>query len=302
MSCTEKQFRVEPANAEFGRRHKTIIDLAAATAAALADTSFKISTKTGDFQPYFDLDGGGTPPTAETGYTLVEVAILSTMNAKAISDAIVAAMNAVLEGGEKAFYAEAVGLTCLCIETFLLGQAKNESADIDSALVITTQTIGSFSDLGCLAEDFDFSPELTETDITCHQEGETPLDKVVTGLTLELELGLLDTSKDRIKELIGQGIGNLDTPVGGSELIGIGSASIGKSSFEIGGELRLVPTKDPLRSWVFPLAVAKINTMSYSGVEKQVLTIGFSVLLDRKVRKEVNFAYFGERDQDVRTV
>lgn len=299
MSCSDKEFRVEAANVEFGRREKTVVDFASATAAALGDTHFLVSSTTVDYYVWFNLDAGGTDPVV-AGRTGVEVAINTADNAKAVVDAIVSALGAVDESGKPAFYVAAVNLTCLCIETFLLGEVLNASADGDTGLTFETQLKGSFSDLGCIAEDYDFSPEITETDITCHQEGETPLDKVVTGFTLDIEIGLLDTSKERIKELIGEGLGQTLTPAGGSELIGLGSASIGKSSFEAGGELRIVPVNDPTRSWVFPLAVAKLSTMSYSGVEKQILTMTFSILLDRKVLNEVNFAYFGERDQVVR--
>lgn len=299
MSCADKQFRVEAANAFFGRRQKTIVDLASATPAGLDGTHLLISSIDTDYYVWFDLDNLSTDP-AIAGRTGIEVDISTGDNAKAMTDALVSAMEAVVEGLDKAFYAESAGLTCASIEVFKLGEAKNTSADGDTGLTVTEQITGSYSDLGCLAEDFDFSPEVSVTDITCHQEGETPLDQVITGFTLEIELGLLDTSKERIKELIGQGIGQTYTPAGGDELIGIGSSSIGKSSFDVGGELRLVPVNDADRAWVFPLAVAKLSSLSYSGVEKQVLTMNFTILLDRKVRKEINYAYCGKVDQNVR--
>jgi len=296
MACGEKQFRVEAANAFFGRRQKTCVDLEGATAVSLDGTSFKISDLTVDYQVWFDLDGGSTPPVPAAGETLVEVDIATGDNVATIAAALKAALDALSDK----FYTEIELGGCVCIEAFELGLAKNDSADVDTGLTITQPIIGSYSDLGCLAEDFDFAPELSEVDITCHQEGETPLDKIITGFSLDVELGLLDTSKERIKELIGEGVGQTYTPGGGSELIGVGSSSLGKSGFDIGGELRLVPTNDPSRTWVFPLAVAKLASISFSAVEKQVLTMTFSVLLDRKVRPEINFAYCGVADQNIR--
>lgn len=298
MACGDKQFRVEAANAFFGRRHKTCVDLETADAVSLDGTSFKVSDLDTDYQVWFDLDNLSTPPTPALGETLVEVDISTGDNVSTIALAVETALEAV--GGGDKFYVEVETGGCVCIEVFALGEAKSASADVDTGLPVETNLVGSYSDLGCLAEDFEFSPEISETDITCHQEGETPIDKIVTGLTLEIELGLLDTSKDRIKELIGEGIGNLYTPAGGTELIGMGSSSLGKSAFDVGGELRLVPVNDASRSWVFPLAVAKLSSLTYSGVEKQVLTMTFSALVDRKVRPEINFAYCGVVDQNIR--
>jgi len=295
MSCGDKDFRVEAANAYFGRRQKTCIDLETATPAGLDGTYFLLSDLNTDYYVWFDLDAGSTDP-AVAGRTGVEVSITTGDNVATMAAALKAALDALTDK----FYSAVELGGCVCIEVFALGLAKNDSLDGDTGLPVTQTTIGSYSFLGCLAEDFEFAPETSEVDITCHQEGETPLDKIVTGMTMEIELGLLDTSKERLKELIGQGIGQTYTPSGGSELIGLGSNSLGKSAFDIGGELQIIPVKDATRAWTFPIAVPKVSSLSYSAVEKQVLNVAFSVLLDRKAKGAVNFAYFGVTGQNVR--
>ena len=299
MACGEKQFRVEPANAFFGRRHKTCIDLEGSSAVALDGKHFLISSVSTDYYVWFNLDDSSTDP-AVAERTAIEVDIALADSALGVAAKLKSAIDAVVSGTDKEFYSDLETGGCVCVETFKLGEANSASADGDTGLKVTTELIGSFSDLGSLAEDFDFAPEVSETDITSHQDGETPIDKVITGFALDIELGLLDTSKERIRELVGQGIGSTYTPTGGTELIGLGSSSLGRSSFDIGGELRIVPVNDASRAFIFPLAVAKLSSLSYSSVEKQVLTMNFSVLLDRKVRPEVNFAYCGEVDQDIR--
>lgn len=299
MACGEKQFRVEPSNIEFGRRHKTCIDLSSAVAVSLDGTSFKISDLDTDYQVWFDLDSGSTAPTPGAGETLIEVDVATGDTVTTMANALKAALETAI-GGEQKFYSYVEAGGCVCIEVFMLGEAKSVGVDVDSGLTIEENTVGSFSDLGCIAEDFEISPELTETDVLCHQEGESPIDKIITGMTLEIEVGLLDTSKERVRDLIGQGVGNTYTPAGGTELIGLGSKTTGKSAFSVGGELRIVPISDRSRSWVFPLSVAKLSSLTYSGTERQVLTMSFSVLIDQKVRPEVNFAYCGEPDQNIR--
>lgn len=301
MACNSRVFKIESANAFFVRRQKSCIDLEGATPAALADTSFVVSSTEASYQVWFNFDGTGAAPTPANGETLVEVAVATGENVKTMAEAVSAAVDALTGAEGKEFYTKIENCECVCIEAFKPGEVLAATADVDTGLPIETQRVGSFSDLGCLAEDFSLETEVETTDITCHQFGSTPVDRIVTGITAEIELGLLDSSPERFKDLVGQGIGGTCTPVGGTELVGLGSGSLGKSAFDVGGELRFVPVGNEDDAYIFPLAVPNFSSISFSATESQVMTVTFSILLDQCTKEQINFFYRGKPDQDVRT-
>lgn len=293
-----------PRDLYLGQFACTCLDFSGVDRSTLGGTSLTLSSLTDQYYVWFNVDGGSVDPGgAGTG---IEITIDTTKSlSEDLKDAL-AEIDAVVDGdGNYVFLSNTNGSKLeICVNC--IGEAAQATADVDTGLSIDF-TQGYGEKLGCTENDLEFSSEINELEVTCHQTGSVPVDVLANGVNASLSVTLLDVGKERLKLLLEKGVGGSFTPSNGTEeVFGLGTGIVGQSLQSLGSFLILHPVNKPVsdRSTdiIFFNAIPLVNSITYSSTDKDTFTVDFRILPNFQVRPDVNVYMCGDWKKDVRQV
>lgn len=180
--------------------------------------------------------------------------------------------------------------------------AETTAGGADLVSVVEREAVGGF--LGKTAQGGStISAESQTFEVKSDQDAENILDDLLLGQAITAEMGLIQVTKERLRAVIGGGVGGNYTPAGGTELTGFGTSKTYSSLADLGGQLILHPIRlddndhsaDVIMHKCGPL-VADIN---YSGTDQQVLNVSFKAYIDDTVNSAINQLAIGDWTQEL---
>lgn len=295
--------KLEAVNAYWGQEHCRSITTVADVAGSLNDTYFDLNLITTEFveAPYyvwFNVNAAGTDP-AITGKTGIEVALATSDTANDVAIAMEAAIS-----GASLPATTQITDNVVIVENTVLGKITPET---DSGSTGFTFEVLIDAKGGFLGKTNDggstVNIEVNGVELTSDQTGAIILGESYAGASVSVDLGLLEITKERLGDIIGGVIGSNVTPMGGTQITGLGEGKLFKLLNELGGRLVLHPIRLPLsdKSLDFSIhnSAPKPASINYSGQDKQVLEVSFNAYLDGSVNKEINLAMWGDWTQDL---
>lgn len=245
-----------------------------------------------EYYVWFDLDGGSVDP-APAGKTGIEINVTTGDSASVIAAAVQAAIDAL--GDFDATVSGAV----VDVKGAAVGEVT-DSADVDSGVVVTICRRGKDVEIGLLEGDVAPTNDIQTFDVTSHQFGITPLSSLVLGAISEVVMTAQETTRSKMEEYF-KIYGGKFTPASGTEVIGIGTASIGKNMLVEAARLRLVPVNDfgNELSWEYNkmLAVPVPSTLTFSGENPRTLELNWKVYPDLSIDNRGNIVTIGDATQ-----
>jgi hypothetical protein len=186
----------------------------------------------------------------------------------------------------------------MTVKRISVGEAT-EATDNDSGVLVSLIRRGRDMDLGLLQGDVECSFAPSNFTLTSHQTGLTPLAAINQGFeTLECTTTMLETQKSNLKEIY-KIYGGSETPVGGSEVFGVGSAVQGKNMMVEAGRLVLKPVgaSDDKSNFNFMLAIPVPDSLVFSGENPRTLSITWQGFVDREFNPKFNAIAIGDVSQ-----
>jgi hypothetical protein len=160
---------------------------------------------------------------------------------------------------------------------------------------------GGDLELGYLDGDIEVTFEEQVLDITAHQTGTTILTGLRQGIVNEITLTMKEADYDKYKELLLGTAGAVDTPSGGTEVMGWGTATLGQNVIIKARRLVLHPVAldaaDKSRDLCFWKAYALPDTLTISGENPKTLGLSFKVYKDDSKPATINQFVFGDWSQ-----
>jgi hypothetical protein len=263
-----------------------------------------LSSPTTDYYVWTDINDASVDP-AVAGRTGVEVDVPTSYTVSDYITAVIAALEAVVESGDPVFRvaASSDGLS-FSVENVDIGEPNAAAADGDTGWTIETDKAGFGGDLGRTKEGIEVAQEVTLFDVTANQTGPQLLDQIIQGTNASLTASFLELTLERLKNIIGNGFGDVFTPGGGTDLVGFGTSKNFTSSFNTGGKLILHPVRlaesDRSRDVVFHKTVPVPESLNYDGTDTQALACSFNALVDETKRAEISVYSIGDWKQDIR--
>lgn len=160
-------------------------------------------------------------------------------------------------------------------------------------------------DLGCTDGDLEVTAVAPDTfDVTCHQNGTSVLDQIITGFPpIEVTVTLKELTLSNYEDLVKDGLGDAYTPAAGTEVIGYGTAKQFTNMLTYAQELRFNPVTeaDNLRDYVFWQAVPIVESITRSGEANELMSITFRVFPgdSTKVNNLDIWKVYGDDSQDL---
>ena len=295
MASSVNNVQIVPVNVSWKMEQTETWDFTGLDKAALDETSFKFGSALDAALHYiwFDSTGSSTDP-ALAGRTANKVDILTGNTTPAQIATSVAAVVTAITG----FDATASG-AIVTVKRTGYGLAT-ESVDLDSGLTYTLTRRGRDYDLGLLQGDVDLSFAPSNFVVNAHQYGKTPLAAINQGFEkLECGTTLLETNKSQLKELYTIYGGSV-TPMGGTEVYGVGSISNGKNMMVEAGRLVLKPVNaaDDTTNFNLMLAVPVPESLTFSGENPRTLKLTWTGFVDRDFNTSINAIAIGDVGQD----
>jgi len=299
MACDSKTSTIflEAASLSWGAEEVSCFDPAAGLTGG---ESFLIASTKTKYQVWFSVDGAGVAPTPGNGETLVEVALPA---AYTVADLIGLYVTAIEATGEFLSAGSSDGLS---VETsaIFLGLPLAPLADVDTGFAFRVEVAGYGGDLGKTKEGIEVSFTASTFDVLSNQTAELILDQIIQSTGASLSAAILETTKERLELIFGNGYGDSYTPAGGTSLVGFGTSKQFKSSFDLGGKLILHPIRldetDRSRDVVFHKTLALPESINYDGTDTQAVNVSFTALVDESVAAEISVFAIGDWTQDIR--
>lgn len=295
MSCESLSIRIEPMDAYWQLEQQTKIQCVADVSSSLNNKYFLFSNAKNltKYYVWFDVGNTGVDP-AVAGRTGIEVDIAANASASAVATALAADLLAItgIRGEVDGDDPTVVYLTNVAVgesETVIDGAAP-------TGFTFTQCQKGRDVYLGAIDGEFSMTREVEFEDVTSHQTGVTPVTRLFKGMNASVELTLIETDTTKIKNLMDDGSFGTNTPVSGTEVLGLGLAQIGQSILPRGARLLLHPVSlalsDTSRDYVFWKAIPNLSEVTFSGETKQTLTVEFTTFKDSSKPDAVNLVAF----------
>lgn len=296
MACDVRSTGIilEPMYLSWGKRNTTCVT---PTGAAGVSDHFLISSLLTDYYVWYDTTGADPDP-AVAGRTGLQVDV----SADNTVSGIITATTAVLETSEFWVTTSSDGLS-MKIENKNVGAPLSVSADGDTTWTIATDIAGVGGDLG-KTEDVEVAIDQEFLEILASQTGAIKLDEILTSISATVSTELLEMSVAQWELIVGEGLGGKYTPGAGTQVVGYGTGSLNRSSFDRAGELVMHPvsraTSDKSRDITLPLTLPKLESVNFSGTERQAGAVSFESLIDDSKNANINLFVFGDSSQDLR--
>lgn len=292
MASSVDNVKIVPVNVLWKMEQTDVFDFAGLTGVGLTDKTLHIwkAKDVTKYYAYFKVDGAGTDP-APAGFTKIEIAILSTDTPAQIATKFKTALNAVATTP----FVASVSDTIVRNARADVGETT-ESVDVDSDIVISLSRRGRDYDLGLLEGDVNLDFKPANFILNAHQFGKTPLAALNQGLEkLECGTNLLETQTSQLETLY-KIYGGTETPMGGTKVYGVGSASQGKNMMVEAGRLVLKPVNatDDTENVNMMLAVPVPESLIFSGEKPRSLKLAWQGFIDRDFNDKFNAIAVGD--------
>lgn len=299
---------VEPVRAYFGKAECTLVTAVADVASSLnsdyftfhAPQSLVNSDYTAEsFYVWYDVNSAGTDP-AVAGHTGIEVDIAVGATAAQVAAATIAAINANASDKVKAFASSSAAQ--FYIENLYMGEVTAAANGASSpAFTFSQAVVGSGIDLGSTSEDgSELTTESEAVDIKSSQTGSIVQDQIFIGAAASISMGLQETTLETYKLIVGSVTGDVVSPMGGTDVVGMGEGKLYRSLFQLGGRLILKPigtaSNDSSRNITFWRSAPKVNSINYNA-EVQVMSVEFTAYIDKGINPKINYWCFGDSEQ-----
>lgn len=291
MSVSTSNISISPVNVYWKIEAQECVDFADATASGLGGKyiSFYKADGTGIYA-WFDENNTDVDP-APAGLTAVPVDYAAGASAATIASAFVTAVGAAV-----GFDAALISGSTTKVKVIRTAVGEVASYGGDSGLSVSVIRKGKNLDLGLLQGNIEpnFSP--ANLNITAHQYGVTPLASLAQGFEeISCETVLLETTKAKLSEFY-KIYGGQETPVGGSLVVGAGSAVNGKNMLSEAARLVFKPVNaaDDTQNYNIMLAVPVPGTLTFSGEDPKTLTVSWNGFIDLEFDSKFNAVAIGD--------
>jgi hypothetical protein len=146
----------------------------------------------------------------------------------------------------------------------------------------------------------DMTTTVASVVLTDDAQGETQLDEIITGYTIELPLPIKEMTTARWEDLIGKVTGNTVT-IGGKDITGFGTKKIFQSLFQFSGRLVGHPFRneaDNIDEDIVLLNTApKFDSINFSGADIQIANFNFSAYKEANAVSEINLMARGDHSK-----
>lgn len=306
MAGSGSSILLSAADVTWSRREQTCVTAVADSSGSLDATYFTLSAPAsiggteGLFYVWIDVDNSSVDP-APAGRTGIEVDIATDDTAITVAAAIQAAVEA--NGNFRAALDPNDSTTVIIGAEY--GGEVTATADVDTGFTFVQLASGFGGALGRTSGGIEVGLESARIDITTDQTGPGIfVDSVFGGNSVTVSMSFIDTDRPSLKKLISAVAGDVFTPSGGTELIGIGESRVYGSLFDLGGELILHPTRkdasDRTLDWNFWKAAPLPGSFNFSGEDPSLLEVEFVCLADKNTQDTINILAIGDGTQDVR--
>lgn len=287
--------KIEPVNATWEIEHQEQFDFAGSTAAGLGGKYVLLSSVAPvDYYVWFDENNTDADP-AVASRTALPVDYAASAADTAIASAFATAV-----GGTSGFNATASGTVVTVIRT-AVGEVTTSTIGNTTTVTLTECQLGRTFDLGLLQGDVEFGYEETLLEVKAHQTGTTLLADLRQGTVNSITLTLQETHAAALEEMFAKTSGGYNTPGGGTEVWGVGTARIGTNTIVQAARLILQPealsASDYSRTMCFWKAYPLPESLVFSGENPQTLSVTFKVYKDSAIDENVNLWVFGDYTQ-----
>ena len=293
MANSVNNVQIVPVNVFWQMEQTEVFDFTGLLATGLAGKCVKIYSANDESKYYACYNTLTSLYTATAVITKIEVAIEATDTATAIAEAFALALDANVD-----FNAKQTGATVTVART--AAGATTESVNANGGTVlITVARRGRDMDLGILQGDIEPSFSPSNYILTGHQYGKTPLAAFNQGFEkIEVTTTLMETHKSQLKEIYAI-YGGSETPVGGTEVFGVGTISQGKNMMTEAGRVVMKPVTatDDTKNFNIMMASPVPDSLTFSGENPRVLKVTWQGFVDREFNEKFNAIAIGDINQ-----
>lgn len=294
--------RLEAADMYFGLGHCRSWTAVADSSGSLNDTYFDVNVLLGDgsekmYYVWYNVNSAGTDP-AISGKTGVEVALATDATAEAVVTATIAALVA----AEVEVFSEidSSNSALFRLENWYPGSITAETDSGSTGFTPAVLQAGSGGYLGATSDAIEVASETTLVDIQANQFGGQILDQIISGQQVNLTAALLEMTTERWENIIGNGVGDVETS-GSSDVVGFGESKLFQNLSEQGGRLILHPKRlaatDRSADWIFWKSAPVPESFNFDGNSPQALSVSFTAYLDANKSSKINLAARGDWTQ-----
>jgi hypothetical protein len=299
MSRSQENIKVAPQEIFFAQMQTDCVEVAAETGTNLNSKYWLFSSPTVDYYVWYDVNNTGVNP-ALVGKTGIEVNVAIGASKAQVASAVATAIDAIAELS-CIVDPKNSGRVILKVKEYAPGvHAANGDLGANVHNFVPVHD-GFFHDFGFTDGDLEISMDQQLLDITAHQTGTEILTALVTGMNVELGVALKEISDENLQRLIEQTTGDAFTPVGGTKLQGYGSGQNFRNVLEKAGRLILHPAGKPRSEreddLCAPLAYPKLDNITFSGENPQLINVTFRVFKDEFLPKQIDKVFLGDHTQ-----
>lgn len=155
--------------------------------------------------------------------------------------------------------------------------------------------------LGSTSGGVEISTEVQSTDIIVDQEGTSPVDAYITGMTLSVSVTLMELNAANYNAMIGDATGANYTPSAGTEVSGYGSSKDFTSMLSLCQELKLKPAgaSDDTTNWTFFKAIPVVDSLSFAPDAASTMSVTFRIFKDSTKQAAISYGCYGDATQDL---
>lgn len=297
MSRAQENIRVEPMEVKFKQVQTDCVQVEADVSSSLNDLYWEFSSSTVDYYVWYNVASAGTDP-ALAGKTGIEVAIAENATASAVASAVASAIDAV---SGLASIVDPRKASRVIVKVLEYAAGTPASAGTTSGHMFESVHLGFDHDFGFTDGDLELTVDQQLLDVTAHQSGTEILTSLITGLNAELSVALKEISADNYERLIELTSGGSFTPGSGTKLQGFGSGQNFDNVLDNAGRLILhparLPDNDASEDFVCWLAYPKLDSVTFSGENPQLINVTFRVFRDEFINEEINKVAIGDHTQ-----
>lgn len=296
IQINEGSIKPRPMDVSYGKREQSTITTVADSTGSLNSTYWEFSAPNSDgtvvdYYVWYDVSSGGTDP-AVSGKTGVEVDIATDDTAPTVATATQAALDA-LSDVQASVSSDVV---TMLNEYFGNVDAVADSSGAATGFTFATSVAGFGGTLGATTGGIELGLEVEVVDALADQFGTTLLDQIPTGANITLGMSILELDAEKIKFIIGDGVGDSFTTGGSKELVGMGESKRFSNMTQYSGELILKPSgaannDENYHFWkCYPLP----ESFSFSGTELNTMALSFQVFRDSTKNSAINIFAYGD--------
>lgn len=297
MANNVQNIKIEPCNVLWQIEEQWIVKTIADVASNLQNQWFKVFLNETQWKHvWYNVATLGVDPAPAGSQGGIVVAIAANATASAVATATASAVD-----GDTAFVATASGdeVTITNATPGQVGEMVDGAAT--TGFTFTQTQDGGDLDLGYLDGDIEMSFEESQLDINSHQTGLTPLASLRQGLVNEITLTMKEVSNvAKLREIILGTAGGTDTPSGGTEVFGWGTASLGGNTIVKSRRVILHPVNagsSKAKDICFWKGYALPDSLVISGENPRQLALTFKSYKDDSKPEAINQWVIGDWSQ-----